>query len=356
MNILRQWMHSVFSDTQLIILLLILVVGMVIVLTVGNLLTPVFASVVVAFLLEGLIRLLIRLRFPRLLAVSVIFGLFMLFLAVLLLALIPLISSQLTDLIDNIPWIVTRSQEALRHLPQKLPILTDAQIQNIVDGITAQLSLYGQQILVFSLSSVRPIFSFIVYLVLMPIMVFFFLKDKDIILRWFNDFLPSDHTLAHQVWQDFKIKVGNYVRGRIWEIFIVWAATYICFLLTGLDYALLLSLLVGLSVIIPYIGAVVVTGPVAIIAYIQWGFSNEFTWSMIVYVVVQLMDANLLVPLLLSGAVNIHPVASITAILVFGGIWGFWGVFFAIPLASLAQSVLTAWRARRLGPLSPDNS
>ena len=104
---------------------------------------------------------------------------------------------------------------------------------------------------------------------------------------------------------------------------------------------------IGLSVIIPYIGAVVVTVPVVIIAYIQWGFGPEFTWAMVAYLVVQLLDANLLVPLLLSGAVNLHPLASIMGILVFGGIWGFWGVFFAIPLASLVQAVLQAWQSRR---------
>jgi len=87
--------------------------------------------------------------------------------------------------------------------------------------------------------------------------------------------------------------------------------------------------------------------PVLIIAYIQWGFDAQFTWTMIVYLVIQLLDANLLVPLLLSGAVNLHPIASITAILIFGGIWGFWGVFFAIPLASLVQSVLGVWKVRR---------
>ena len=193
----------------------------------------------------------------------------------------------------------------------------------------------------------RSVFSFVVYMVLMPIMVFFFLKDKDVILGWLCDFLPQDHTLASTVWMDVKTQAGNYVRGRIWEVLIVWAATYACFLFFGLDYAMLLSLLVGLSVIIPYIGAVVVTAPVLIIAYIQWGFDAQFTWAMIVYFVIQLLDANLLVPLLLSEAVNLHPIASITAILVFGGIWGFWGVFFAIPLASLVQSVLGAWKIRR---------
>jgi putative permease len=347
MEIFRQWLQTVFSDTQLVILFLVLVVACAIILSVGNLLAPVIASVVISFLLEGLVRFLVRLRWPRILAVGLVFGVFMLFLAVLILALVPLLVSQITDLIDNLPWIVSKAQNALIHLPRQYPILTEAQVQTVVDSLTLQFSQYGQQVLAFSLSSVRSVFSFVVYMVLMPIMVFFFLKDKDVILGWLCDFLPQDHTLASTVWMDVKTQAGNYVRGRIWEVLIVWAATYACFLFFGLDYAMLLSLLVGLSVIIPYIGAVVVTAPVLIIAYIQWGFDAQFTWAMIVYFVIQLLDANLLVPLLLSEAVNLHPIASITAILVFGGIWGFWGVFFAIPLASLVQSVLGAWKIRR---------
>jgi len=352
MEIFRQWLQTVFSDTQLVILFLVLVVACAIILSVGNLLAPVLASVVISFLLEGLVRFLVTFRWPRLLAVGLVFGLFMLFLAVLILALVPLLVSQITDLIDNIPWIVSKAQNALTHLPRQYPILTDAQVQTVVDSLTVQFSQYGQQVLAFSLSSVRSVFSFVVYMVLMPIMVFFFLKDKDVILDWLSDFLPKDHTLASKVWMDVKTQAGNYVRGRIWEVLIVWTATYACFLFFGLDYAMLLSLLVGLSVIIPYIGAVVVTAPVVIIAYIQWGFDAQFTWAMIVYFVIQVLDANLLVPLLLSGAVNLHPIASITAILVFGGIWGFWGVFFAIPLASLMQSVLGAWKFRRMGAVA----
>ena len=347
MEIFRRWVSAVFSDTQLVILFLVLVVSGAIVLSVGNLLAPVIASVVISFLLEGLVRFLVGFRWPRMLAVVLVFGLFMLFLAVMILALVPLLVSQITDLIDNIPWIVSKAQNALVHLPRQYPILTEAQVQTVVDSLTAQFSQYGQQVLAFSLSSVRSVFSFVVYMVLMPIMVFFFLKDKEVILDWLCGFLPQDHTLASTVWMDVKMQAGNYVRGRIWEIFIVWIATYACFLFFGLDYAMLLSLLVGLSVIIPYIGAVVVTVPVLIIAYIQWGLDAHFTWAMIVYFAIQLLDANLLVPLLLSGAVNLHPIASITAILIFGGIWGFWGVFFAIPLASLVQSVLGVWKMRR---------
>ncbi len=67
------------------------------------------------------------------------------------------------------------------------------------------------------------------------------------------------------------------------------------------------------------------------------------TGSFIVYLVLQALDGNVLVPLLFSEVVKLHPIAIILAILVFGGLWGFWGVFFAIPLATLAHAVIRAW-------------
>ena len=102
-------------------------------------------------------------------------------------------------------------------------------------------------------------------------------------------------------------------------------------------------MITGFSVLIPYIGAFVVTLPVAGVAIFQFGLQPEFYWVLIAYGVIQFLDGNLLVPLLFSEAVNLHPVAIIAAILLFGGLWGFWGVFFAIPLATVIQAVLRAW-------------
>src|SRR5690606_29576912 len=122
---------------------------------------------------------------------------------------------------------------------------------------------------------------------------------------------------------------------------------YITFSLFGLNYATLLSFLVGLSVIIPYVGAVIVTIPIAIIAYFQWGISSEWSYLMLTYLIIQALDANVLVPLLFSEVVGLHPVAIIIAVLFFGGIWGVGGVFFAIPLATLVQAILKAWPTRQ---------
>jgi putative permease len=182
-----------------------------------------------------------------------------------------------------------------------------------------------------------------VYLIVIPLLVFFLLKDKDVIMDWFRRFLPKEHGLASAVWKDVDIKMGNYIRGKLLEILIVGIAAYIPLALLGLNYAATLSLFIGLSVIIPYVGAILVTIPVAMIAWFQWGPSDSFLYVMIAYLIVQALDANVLVPLLFSEVVNMHPVAIIVSVLVFGGLWGVWGVFFAIPLATLVQSVINAW-------------
>ena len=86
-----------------------------------------------------------------------------------------------------------------------------------------------------------------------------------------------------------------------------------------------------------------VTIPVIVVAVVQWGISPEFAYLVAAYLVIQILDGNVLVPLLFSEVVNLHPVAIVAAVLVFGGLWGVWGVFFAIPLATLVQAVYISW-------------
>jgi putative permease len=229
-------------------------------------------------------------------------------------------------------------------LPEIYPnIVTAAQIDNVIGAFRGWVSGLGQSVLSISLATIPAIVTILIYLVLGPVLVFFFLKDKAQLVSWFTGFLPRDRGVIDQVWLEMDDQIGNYVRGKVYEIFIVGAVTHATFSFLGLSYAPLLGVLVGLSVIVPYLGAAVVTLPVALAAYLQLGWGNEFVWIMVAYGIIQALDGNLLVPLLFSDVVNLHPVAIIIAVLVFGGLWGFWGVFFAIPLATLVKSLLRAW-------------
>jgi len=203
--------------------------------------------------------------------------------------------------------------------------------------------LAGQQFITWSLTSVGTVLGLAVLLVLIPVLVFFLLKDKDLLISWFKGYLPVERHLVSSVWADVEAQIANYVRGKAGEIVIVGAVSYITFISLGLQYSALLATVVGFSVLIPYIGAAVATFPVAFVAYFQMGWGWDFGKVMIAYAIIQALDGNVLVPLLFSEALNLHPVAIIVAILVFGGLWGFWGIFFAIPLATVVQAVLKAW-------------
>jgi putative permease len=345
MKIISDWFQRFFDDPQTVILTVVLVLGASVILIMGQDLAPVLASLVIAYLLEGVVQLLQRrLRLPRLLATIVVFVLFLAFVLFLLLGLLPLTSRQLTQLVQQLPTMIVKGQQLLLSLPALYPeFITEAQVLEVINTIRAEIAGLGQQVLSWSLAAGMGFITIIIYLVLVPLLVFFFLKDKELILDWIHGFLPHDHTLAQQVWREVDQQMGNYVRGKFLEILVVWVATYLAFVYMNLQFAMLLALMVGLSVIVPYIGAVVVTVPVALVAFFQWGWSSEFLWLLGVYLIIQGLDGNVLVPLLFSEVVDLHPIAIITAVLVFGGLWGFWGVFFAIPLATVVQSILKAW-------------
>ncbi|RUQ33730.1 MAG: AI-2E family transporter [Candidatus Competibacteraceae bacterium] len=345
MKIISDWFRRLFNDPQAIILTIMLALGISVVLIMGRDLAPVLASMVIAYLLEGVVQLLQRrLHLPRWLAVVVVFVLFIAFVLFLLFGLLPLASQQLTQLVQQLPNMIVKGQNLLLSLPALYPeFITEAQVLEVINAIRAEIATWGQKALSWSLAAGIGFITVIVYLVLAPLLVFFFLKDKELILDWLHGFLPRDHTLGQQVWREVDRQMGNYVRGKFMEIMVVWIATFIAFTTMGLQFAMLLALMVGLSVIVPYIGAVVVTVPVALVAFFQWGWSSEFLWLLGVYLIIQGLDGNLLVPLLFSEVVDLHPIAIIVAVLVFGGLWGFWGVFFAIPLATVVQSILKAW-------------
>ena len=120
-------------------------------------------------------------------------------------------------------------------------------------------------------------------------------------------FLPENRSMSGQVWREVNKQFGNYLRGKFWEVLIIWVASFITFYILGLKTAMLLGLFVGLSVLVPYIGATVITFPVALMGFSQWGASRELVYLMIAYGVIQLIDGNLLAPLFLSEVVDLHP-------------------------------------------------
>jgi len=344
LNIVRSWVEKYFSDEEAVALFILLVVALVAIILTGAMLAPVIASVIFAFILQGLVSKLVALGVKDKWAVLIVFMLFLSLFTVFLFVLFPLVLGQVTSLVREFPGMFSELKIAIKLLPQEYPaLLSESSVNNLFNQATSEAAKFGQWVVSFSLESFPVLVTVLIYIVLVPILVFFFLKDRLLMLDSLADLLPRERSLMTKVWFEMNVQFANYIRGKVLEILIVGVATYVAFVVLDLNYAALLAILVGLSVLVPYIGATIVTIPVAMIALFQWGWGSDFFYLMIVYGVIQALDGNILVPLLFSEVVNLHPVLIIVAVLFFGGIWGLWGVFFAIPLATMLKAVLSAW-------------
>lgn len=348
-KLFKDWYTRKFSDPHAVTLVVILLSLIIFVALFSHLLMPVLVALSIAFLLDLPVNKLMNLSFSRTTATMIVVGSFIGISFIALLGLMPIIWKQSSSLLQEVPHMVTEGQDYLLTLPEKYPdIIQASQIETFISSVKEKLLEWGQLALTAGLNSISDVVALMIYLILVPLMVFFFLKDKKDLLSMFTSFLPKERRMASQVGKEMNQQILNYVRGKVIEILIVGISTTIAFIFLDLRYAVLLGVLVGLSVLVPYVGATIVTIPVFLVALFQWGFSSELGYVMLVYGIIQALDGNVIVPLLFSEAVNLHPVTIIIAVIFFGGLWGFWGVFFAIPLATLVKAVINAWSSTQV--------
>jgi len=343
-KLFSDWYTRKFSDPHAVTLVVILVCIALFIALFSNLLMPVFVAIALAFLLDLPVNKLMQSSMSRSSATVVVVVTFLGFSLLAVLGLMPIIWKQSSNLLQEVPHMISQGQGYLLTLPEKYPDFVHvSQIESFIIMVNDNLLEWGQVALKASLNSISDIVALMVYLILVPLMIFFFLKDKTELMSSIAHFLPKERRMAIKVSQEMNQQILNYIRGKVIEIIIVGTSTTIAFIFLDLQYALLLGVLVGLSVLVPYVGATVVTLPVLLVALFQFGLSSEFGYVMLAYGVIQAIDGNVIVPLLFSEAVNLHPVVIIIAVIFFGGLWGFWGIFFAIPLATLVKAVINAW-------------
>ncbi len=209
-KVLRDWVQRYFSDEEAVVLAVFLVLGFTLVLTLGNMLAPVLAGLVLAFLMQGLVNQLERLRMPGPAAVWVVFALFIGLLALFLVVLLPLLWQQLSTLFNELPRMLGEWQSLLLLLPERYPhLVTDEQVLNAIEVTRSEVGKFGQWALTFSLSSLPLLVNLMIYLVLVPILVFFFLKDRELILRWLSGYLPRERQLMTRVWKELHQQIAN---------------------------------------------------------------------------------------------------------------------------------------------------
>ncbi|WP_301098245.1 AI-2E family transporter [Otariodibacter sp.] len=343
-GIFQNWYRQKFNDPQTVVLISILLIGFGTLYFFSQILMPLLIAIVFAYLLEWPIRFFTHtLKLPRLISLILVLGGSISISIFLFVVILPALWNQAVTFLKDLPSMFNLLNEWLLTLPEHYPEVIDyVTLDSMMTALRAKIVGFGDSLLAFSLNSIVSLVGLGIYAFLVPLMVFFLLKDKKIFIQDVERFLPKNRHLTMRVWGEMQQQIANYIRGKFLEILIVGIVTYILFLFFQLRYPLLLSAAVGLSVLVPYIGAVLVAIPVVLVALFQFGLSPDFYYVLLAFVISQLLDGNIVVPFLFSEAVNLHPLTIIVSVLIFGGLWGFWGVFFAIPLATLVKAVLKA--------------
>ena len=342
-DLIRSFIDRFFFDEETIYFALLLITSIIFLIIFGGVLLPVLISLVIAFLLNGLVGMFQNFNLSRWLSLTlsllIFFGLYL-----SLILILPSIVNQINSLIQSLPNIVVSFQKTLLGMSEAYPdIFSEQDIRSLLLNISSQINNLLSGVLGQLATTISFAVSALLYAILIPLMVFFFVKDRDILLSMVSSFFPKERSLIDAIFKEMNGQLFNYVTGKIIEMFIVGTVSYVVFSFLNLPYSVLLSILVGLSVIVPFFGAILVTIPVLLVGMYEWGLTEQFYWLTGLYFLIQALDGNLLVPLLFSVRNNLHPVVIIIAVLFFGGIWGFWGMFFAIPLATFIKAILNSW-------------
>ena len=339
-NIFRR----IFSNEETVVFFLIILSTLILFSLFIEVLTPFIISIVVAYLLVGLQKKIETYGFSQSVSSIIAFSVFIIVGAAMFTWLIPLLYVQLQSFVLDIPRIFNEFLNFVSTIPAAFPDLVNSdQISVFFQAVSSELSSITQNIVKSSISGIQSTITVLLYIILFPILVYFFLFDRKNIIEGCLRIIPGDRAMLSQVWSEMDIQLSNYVRGKVLEIFIVGIAAAILFASFSLNYGALLAVLVGLSVLIPYVGAFSITIPIVIIGLLQFGLGTQFFLLIGFYLLLQFLDGNLLVPIIFSEAVKLHPIVIILAVFIFGSIFGFWGVFFSIPLATFIKAVWNAW-------------
>jgi putative permease len=336
-------LRSLASDPQIVVLAAVLAAGVALLYGIGFQLIPFIAAFVLAYFLDAGVQQLTRRGLGRGLAVGIVFAAYLVVYVALLVGPLQLVAVRAVEAAAELPSQTGELLARIQALPDPtFGLLPEAVRQELLTFLLGRTQSWFGDALRGSIELLPRVTSWVVFLFLVPLLVFFFLKDKALLIRGFVRCLPRRRELVTRIWLEMETQLGNYVRGKIWEILIVGVVTWLVFALLGFNYPVVFGVLSGLSVVVPYVGAIGLAVPVFVQGLAQWGLGWELGWLMIAYTVIQFVDGNVLTPYIFSEAVKLHPVVILLAVFVFGGVWGFWGVLFAIPLATFAKALLNA--------------
>ncbi len=312
----------------------------------GPVLTPFVVSALLAYLCDPIVDRLEARKLSRTVGVVIVFAVLSIVFFGALLVLVPILENQLTRLIIRIPQFLTWIQQSLLPMLAERSGLDVSQIDfnqvkltiaenwkdigSIVSRILLKVSESGQTVL--------ALFSF---LILVPVVTFYLLRDWDVLVARIHDLLPRKiEGRVTKLAKECDQVLGEFLHGQLLLMLTQGVLYTIGLWIIGLEFALLIGMLAGLVSFVPYLGVVVGIVVAGIAAFMQFQDVIHLVYVAIVFGIGQALEGMVLSPLLVGDRIGLHPVAVIFAVMAGGQLFGFIGVLLALPVAAIIVVLL----------------
>jgi predicted PurR-regulated permease PerM len=329
------------TNTQKSFSLAAIVLLLLLVYLLQSILMPFLVGIALAYFGDPLVDRLQTYKVGRTAAVGVVFLIFMLVFGVALLVLLPMLTGEVSRLIQNIPRYLGVMQEHFS--PVLLENFGVDPFDFSIGEFRARLAQNWQQaggiagrVLARISSSGLALMAWVANLALVPVVAFYLLRDWDILIARLHQLLPRqfERTTVVLVKECDEV-LSAFLRGQLLIMFLLGCIYALGLTIIGLDLAVLIGMLAGLASLVPYLGFIVGILAASVAALFQFQELLPLVYVALVFGAGQLLEGSVMTPLLVGDRIGLHPVAVIFAILAGGQLFGFVGVLLALPIAAV---------------------
>jgi predicted PurR-regulated permease PerM len=320
-------------------------------------LTPFVLGAGLAYMGDPVVDRLQKVGLSRTAGVSLVFVAITVVALVAMILLVPMLQAQLVTLLANIPdWLAWLQNRGLAKLGIALPEGTRLDAAGFKAIIAQHWSEAGDVMKVVWArvsSSGAALVTAVANLLLVPVVTFYLLRDWDDLVAWIASLVPprASPKVALLARETDEV-LGAFIRGQLTVMAALSLYYWIALWIAGLELALLVGLIVGLIAFVPYLGAIVGIATAMIAMFVQTGEMLPLVWVGVVFGIGQVLESNVLTPMLVGDRIGLHPVAVIFAVMAGGQLFGFVGVMLALPVAAVIAVLMrhfkTQWLASRV--------
>lgn len=317
--------------------------------TVRSILTPFIFSLVIAYFLNPVVdRCYKDHKISRLRATSLITGLFFSIIVSCGSLIFPVLYSQTLDFADALPgYLSTFTNDfypRISVLMNKVGLSGNNDLMHLAakEQITSKIFNFSKDMLGNIINSSAVLIDIFSLIFITPILIFYFLKDWNVMIEKINSYLPSSGAAKiRKIFREIDQTMSGYIRGQF-NVCLILGIIYSALLsVTGLNFGFLIGFLTGMLVFIPYVGMLIGISSAIIVALFQWGFDlGNIGLVALVFLFGQIIESNFLTPSLVGSKVGLHPLWLIFGLFFFGALLGFVGILFAVPLTAISGVII----------------